>query len=108
MRKVFSSNEVSETALIRDALVHQGVEVTIQNEHSGGSAVPGFRPPAEVWITHDDAYEDARRIVIDTISTLDNKAESKPWACMGCGKKTRSHSSCAGAAGWTKELRPQR
>ena len=87
MRKVFSSNEVSEAALIRDALVHQGVEVTIQNEHSGGSAVPGFRPPAEVWVTHDDAYEDARRIVIDTISTLANKAELKPWACKGCGEE---------------------
>jgi len=87
MRKVFSSNEFSETALVRDALVHQGVEVTVQNEHSGRSAVPGFRPPAEIWVTRDDAYESARRIAIDTISTLDSKADSKPWACMSCGEE---------------------
>jgi hypothetical protein len=84
MRKVFSSNEVSETTLVRDALVHQGVEVTIQNEHSGGSAVPAFRPPAEVWVERDDDYEDARRIVIDTVATLSSKSDTKPWVCSTC------------------------
>lgn len=87
MRKVFSSNELGEATLIRDALVHQGVEVTIQNEHSGGSAAPGFRPPAEVWVMRDSAYEDARRIVIATISTLGSKADLKPWACASCGEE---------------------
>ena len=48
MRKVFSSNEFSETVLIRDALIHRGVAATIQNEHSGRAAIPEFRPPAEV------------------------------------------------------------
>ncbi|RPI64366.1 MAG: DUF2007 domain-containing protein [Lysobacterales bacterium] len=84
MRKVFSSNEVSETVLIRDALVHQGLEATIQNEYSGGSAVPAFRPPAEVWVAHDRDYEDARRIVAATISTLDTKSDAKPWICSSC------------------------
>jgi hypothetical protein len=84
MRKVFSSNEVSETTLVRDALVHQGVAATIQNEYSGQSAVPAFRPPAEVWIRRDDDYENARRIIIDTISTLDNGSASNPWVCSNC------------------------
>ena len=84
MRKVFSSNELSETVLVRDALVHQGVDVTIQNEHSGTSAVPGFRPPAEVWVRRDEDYENARRIVVDTIATLDRKSSAKPWACSNC------------------------
>ena len=84
MRKVFSSNEVSETALVRDALVHHGLEVTIQNEHSGRSAVPGFRPPAEIWVTNDDDYERARQIVVATIATLDSKSDSPPWACSNC------------------------
>jgi hypothetical protein len=84
MRKVFSSNELSETSLVRDALLHRGVEATIQNEHSGTAAVPGFRPPAEVWVTHDGDYESARRIVVDTIATLDSKADAPPWACSSC------------------------
>jgi hypothetical protein len=84
MRKVFSSSEISETTLVRDALLHAGVAVTIQNEHSGGSAIPAFRPPAEVWIERDGDYENARRIVIDTILTLNNKSDAKPWGCLDC------------------------
>ena len=30
MHKVFSSNEVTETVLVRDALLQQGIAVTIQ------------------------------------------------------------------------------
>lgn len=84
MRKVFSSNEVSETVLVRDALVHRGVEVTIQNEYSGRSAIPGFRPPAEIWVRNDDDYESARQVVVDTIATLDSKSDAPPWACSSC------------------------
>jgi len=84
MRKVFSSNELSETTLVRDALVHRGVAATIQNEFSGRSAIPEFRPPAEVWVSHDDDYENARRIVVQTLATLDSKFDAKPWSCSNC------------------------
>lgn len=84
MRKVFSSNETSETILIRDALVQRGFEATIQNQHSGRSAVPGFRAPAEIWISQNDDYERARQIVTEVIATLDSKFEGEPWACTGC------------------------
>lgn len=84
MRKVFSSIEVSETALVRDALVHHGLDATIQNEYSGRSAIPGFRPPAEVWVSHDGDYESARRIVVETIATLDSKVDAPPWVCSSC------------------------
>ena len=84
MLKVFSSTEISETALVRDALVHHGVAATIQNEYSGASAIPEFRPPAEVWVSRDRDYENARRIVVATLSTLDSKSDAKPWTCSNC------------------------
>lgn len=84
MRKVFSSNEPSETVLIRDALLHGGVAATIQNEYSGRTAVPEFRPPAEVWVTNDHDYDDARRIVVDALATIDAKADTAPWVCPNC------------------------
>ena len=87
MRKVFSSNEVSETALVRDALVHAGVDVTIQNEYSGRSAIPAFRPPAEVWVRNDDDYDAARQIVVNTIATLDSQADAPPWVCSRCEER---------------------
>ena len=84
MRKVFSSNEVSETVLVRDALLHRGVAATIQNEYSGRTAVPEFRPAAEVWVTRDQDYDDARRIVVDALATIDGESTAKPWVCANC------------------------
>lgn len=84
MRKVFSSTEISETVLVRDAIEQHGIGAIIQNEHSGRTAIPGFRPPAEVWVIRDDDYESARKVVIDTIAMLDSKVESKPWVCPAC------------------------
>jgi len=84
MRKVFSSNEPSETVLIRDALLHGGVAATIQNEYSGRTAVPEFRPPAEVWVTNDHDYDDARRIVVDALATIDGESNVAPWVCSNC------------------------
>ena len=84
MRKVFSSIEVSETVLIRDALLHKGVAATIQNEYSGRTAIPEFRPAAEVWVTRDQDYDDARRIVVDALATIDGESNAKPWVCANC------------------------
>jgi hypothetical protein len=84
MRKVFSSVEVSETVLVRDALLHDGVEASIQNEYSGQVAIPAFRPPMEVWIQHDRDYEKARQVVVNAISTLDAASDARPWVCLSC------------------------
>jgi hypothetical protein len=84
MRKVFSSNVVSETVLVRDALLRDGIMASVQNEYSGHSAVPEFRPPAEIWVTQDADYEAARKIVEATLSTMDSKADAAPWRCTSC------------------------
>lgn len=87
MRKVFSSNEISETVLVRDALIQHGVGADLLNEYSSQSAIPAFRPPAEIWVRNDDDYDSARRIVIDTLSKLDNKSDARPWVCSSCGEE---------------------
>lgn len=91
MRKVFSSNDISETVLVRDALLQHGLKAIVLNEYSGRSAVPEFRPPAEVWVSLDEDYENARQIVTDTIATLDGKSDGAPWICSGC-KESNPHS----------------
>jgi hypothetical protein len=84
MLKVFSSNVISEAVLVQDALIRHGIEATTQNEYSGRSAVPEFRVEAEIWITHDSDYDSARKLVVDTLSTLDSKTDGPPWACSNC------------------------
>jgi len=104
MRKVFSSNELSETVLIRDALLHQDIAATIQNEHSGRTAIPEFRPPAEVWVSNDGNYEAARRIVVDAISTIDSKADAAPWACPNCREENPQSFDICWSCGHEKSL----
>lgn len=84
MRTVFSSNETSQVMLVRDALERQGVAITTQNENSSLSPVPGFRPCAEIWVTHEEDFENARKIVAATLALLRNKAELPPWTCTHC------------------------
>ena len=84
MQKVFSSMELSETVLVRDALLRHGIEVFTQNEHSNHSAVPEFRPPAEIWIVRDTDYDAASQLVTDTLTTIDSKIEAAPWQCVHC------------------------
>lgn len=90
MRKVFSSNEVSEVILVRDALAYHAIEVKVLNEFSGTSAVPGFRPPAEVWVVRNQDYEAALKIVADTIATIDRDAAAEPWVCPSCGERNEA------------------
>ena len=85
MRKVFSSAEVTETSLVRDALERHGIDVTIPSDYSGQSAVPAFRPPAEIWVRNDADYDRARQVVVETIATLDSESDAPPWTCSSCG-----------------------
>jgi hypothetical protein len=87
MKKIFSSVEVSETVLVRDALVQHGIEASIQNQSSGYSSTPAFRPPAEVWIPSDADAERAIEIVRETLFTLDNTTEDDSWICSQCTEK---------------------
>jgi hypothetical protein len=87
MRRVFSSNQISETVLVRDALLQHGVEAIIQNEQSGMAAVPEFRPPADIWIRNDSDYDRAHRIVVKMLATIDGKSQLPPWVCGNCSEE---------------------
>lgn len=87
MQKVFSSIEMPETVLIRDALLHEGISASIQNVNSGFSAIPAFRAPAEVWVEDDRDLEKAKQIVRQAISRLDTVARDQPWRCDKCGEQ---------------------
>ena len=84
MRKVFSSMDLSETVLVRDAILRHGIEAVTHNEHAGHAAIPEFRPAVENWVTHDTDYEAARRLVERTLAVIDSKVEAPPWRCAAC------------------------
>lgn len=84
MRKVFSSNVTSQTMLIRDALEHEGLEVTIQNANESLSPVPGFSPPAEIWVMHDGDYDRASRVIKETEAAMAHQSDLPEWECARC------------------------
>ena len=95
MRKIFSSYELSEMVLVRDALIHRGFQVTTSNEHAGFTPIPEFRPQVDLWIPDEADYQRARGIVAEMLSTLDSKAKHAPWMCVQCGEENpRSFESC--------------
>jgi len=102
MRKVFNSIEVSETVLVRDALLHNGIDALLQNQHSNQSAIPAFRPPAEVWIQNDGDFNRARRVVEIVISRLDNAADAPPWICLKCREENPASFDVCWKCGRTK------
>lgn len=83
MKRVFSSIEISEAVLVRDALLRQNIEATIENQYAG-TVIPAFRPPAEVWIGNDADFQSAREIVKATIARLDSTANDQWWPCAHC------------------------
>jgi len=84
MRKVFTSMDLSETVLVRDAIQAHGIGAVTHNEHAGHSAIPEFRPAVEIWVKHDEDYDAARRVVESTLAIIDSKIELPPWRCAGC------------------------
>lgn len=84
MLKVFSSNVTGQTMLVRDALAHDGLEVTVQNMNESLSPIPGFSPPAEIWIMRDGDYDRARLIVNETMAAMTQQSAAPDWVCRHC------------------------
>jgi hypothetical protein len=95
MRKVFSSVDMPRTILIRDALLHEGIPATIQNQNTGFAAILSFRAPAEVWVENDGDLDKAKQTVRETISQLDSAADDEWWKCIKCNEQNpQSFDSC--------------
>ncbi len=84
MKKIFSSTEVSEAMLVHDALLHQGIEASIPNEHASYTTITGVLIPAEVWIRADDEFDRAAAVVKEALSTLRDPSDRAPWRCSRC------------------------
>lgn len=86
MKRVFSTLEISEAILVRDALLQAGIEAMIENQNTSFSAIPGLRAPAEIWIRDDGRFEAARKIVTQTVTAIDDPSEQATWTCKECGE----------------------
>ncbi|MCE7913670.1 MAG: hypothetical protein DYH15_03100 [Nitrosomonas sp. PRO4] len=67
MKKIYSANNLMEAQIVLDLLEHAYIPAKIFNQHAQGVAgeIPFTHAYPEVWITRDDDFERAKR-VIDT------------------------------------------
>jgi hypothetical protein len=86
MKKVYSSQSHIMVAFLRQILESDGIHCVVKNELLSGAA--GELPPIEcwpeLWITDDDQYEWARRLVKAALDAEDHPRQT--WQCPQCGE----------------------
>lgn len=85
MKKIYSASNLMEAQIVLDLLEHAYIPAKIFNQHAQGVAgeIPFTHAYPEIWITREDDFERAKRI-IDTY-------ENTPVAtgnvqCPSCGE----------------------
>jgi len=82
MKKVFSSPELSNAAIVRDLLVSNGISANLLNENAAGTMVVGAGIVlAEVWVNDEKNVSSAQKLIRDYQSDESNKSD---WLCQSC------------------------
>jgi rubrerythrin len=89
MKKIYSSQDVSEIEILRGLLAEEGIETTVLNEDVGEVAgmVPFDKAMPELWVKNDDEEGRALEIVKKMDSGEIRKSlGGQPWKCPQCGE----------------------
>ena len=87
MKKVYTSPNLMMVGHVRNILESSGIPCVVRNQFL--SVAMGEIPPIEcwpeLWVVDDDAFEQARGIVEDSIKSAETAKES--WICPACGEE---------------------
>ena len=69
----------------KNILELQGIDVTLKNEFASSviGEVSAFDAWVEIWVLKDTDYEEACRIIENSLS----KEDDKEWVCTSCNEK---------------------
>ena len=86
MKKVYSSEHGFMTEHIKEILEEEGIDCMIKNLNLSGAMgeIPPIECWPEIWILHDEDYNQANSIVEDL--TKDSSEYQSSWICH-CGEK---------------------
>lgn len=89
MKKIYSSQDLSEIEILRGLLSDEGIETKVLNEDVGEVAgvVPFDKAMPEVWVINDEDEEKALEIVerMDSGEALESLG-GEPWKCPRCNE----------------------
>ncbi|HOW18219.1 MAG TPA: DUF2007 domain-containing protein [Phycisphaerae bacterium] len=89
MKKVYSSQDVSEIEILRGLLAEAGIKSTILNQDVAEVAgmVPFAEATPQVWVVNDEDEPRALEIVRQMDSGEARKRfAGEPWTCPRCGE----------------------
>ncbi len=83
MKRVYTATGLPAAYLLRDHLIHHGIETTVFNEHGGGAIgeIPCDEGLPQLWILNERQYAYARALIVDYEQP---GRRSEPWSCPGC------------------------
>ena len=83
MKKIYSSQNLSEIEILRGLLADEGIKTTLFDE----DVVPLAQEMPQVWVVNDEDEERALAIVerMDSGEVRESLAD-KPWTCPRCGE----------------------
>ena len=85
MKKIYSASNLMEAQIVLDLLEHAYIPAQIFNQFAQGMAgeIPVNHAYPEIWITRDDDYDRARRVIDTYENTPVNTANVQ---CPSCGE----------------------
>jgi hypothetical protein len=102
MKRILSSPDPGEIALLRDMLESAGIICFMRNEMSAGLApeIPASESTPELWIQDDERQTEA--LQIKRAWQTSAKIEGKDWICPNCGEKSEPQFTSCWKCGTTK------
>jgi hypothetical protein len=85
MKKIYTTSEEFRIGQIESMLEQAGIQYIVRNQYLSGAV--GELPPTEcwpeIWIAHEEDFDEAMAIVKQATAPLEN---SGPWKCP-CGEE---------------------
>jgi hypothetical protein len=86
MRKVYYTLDMTEAVLLKDHLLHSGVEASVSN--TGAVRIPHEGIASEVWVSDRANDDEVRRLIHAFLQQrTDRSGDAKAsWSCRECGE----------------------
>ena len=100
---VFNFSDRPQAALLRDILLHEGIECTLRNDQLSAAIgqIPFVECYPELWVVDDEAFPRAQ-VFLDSWLENDTTAADS-WVCPTCGEEIEGQFGACWSCGKLRE-----
>lgn len=83
MQRVYSTHDLSEAVLLKDHLLHNGIDARVRSKDGARAPLVGVH--SEVWVAGDADSGEVATLIRDFVGRRNTPARAKrPWRCRRC------------------------